>query len=69
MCNHCGTELKKQGYCVKCGKEICNDCASNNNPKVHAKCESNFPTPEPAPRPIPHPKAIPRPLGFPPKGF
>lgn len=61
MCNHihCRTERKKYGYCVQCGKEICKDCASNDDSTVHAKCEvevqarDNPPRPKPVPVPIP----------------
>jgi hypothetical protein len=62
MCNylHCRTERKKDGYCVKCGEEICKDCASNDNSKVHAKCEVEVQAKEPEVKPSPSPKPIPR---------
>lgn len=38
MCKHCGTTRENYGYCVKCGKEICEDCASPIDREVHSKC-------------------------------
>lgn len=60
MCNyiHCKTALKKYGYCVQCGEEICKDCASNDNSKVHAKCKDKTPTPIPYPCMPPEPEEI-----------
>ncbi|RZB33488.1 MAG: hypothetical protein SRB1_01145 [Desulfobacteraceae bacterium Eth-SRB1] len=42
MCKnkYCGTPREKYGYCVECGKEICEDCASADK-KVHSKCIKN----------------------------
>ena len=38
MCNYCETKEKRIGYCVKCGKEICDRCKCATNPYYHEKC-------------------------------
>ena len=37
MCKYkdCGTAREKYGYCVECGQEICEDCASPFDKNVH----------------------------------
>jgi hypothetical protein len=38
MCNNCRSDRDKYGYCSKCGKEICEDCASPTNRFIHKDC-------------------------------
>ena len=35
MCNYCGSTHKKYGSCIKCGNEICEDCASLVTSKIY----------------------------------
>jgi hypothetical protein len=44
MCNYCGSNKKEDGYCVKCGKEICEDCASPTDRRIHRNCLNVTPT-------------------------
>lgn len=67
MCKTCGTEWEKNGYCVECGNEICINCASQNNPKVHAKCLRGKPIPisYPCAPPYPSPESESEPKAMP----
>ena len=53
MCEFCKSEKKAYGYCIRCGKAICKDCAYPNDQKRHAKCGGPVPTPEPIAMPEP----------------
>ncbi|OPY48681.1 MAG: hypothetical protein A4E49_03430 [Methanosaeta sp. PtaU1.Bin112] len=41
MCKHCGTNTGRIGFCVLCKDEICADCASEDNKRVHRVCSKN----------------------------
>ena len=38
MCNKCGSDSEHYGYCRKCAKEICKDCASSTDLFIHKTC-------------------------------
>jgi hypothetical protein len=40
MCefHSCKTETEPSGFCIVCGKEVCSDCADEENPKMHLAC-------------------------------
>lgn len=41
MCNYCGSNGRRYGFCVNCGKEICENCKSPISKFYHEKCRPN----------------------------
>lgn len=71
-CNNCGSNYCPYGYCVICGKEICENCKSPITRESHKKCRSveritigkSISEPRPAGEPTGKPRPNSEPCGF-----
>jgi hypothetical protein len=38
MCIFCGNSKNLDGFCTRCGEELCENCRSLDDPRVHSDC-------------------------------